>query len=212
MSAQTDSTVDLVRRAAAGETRGWSNLVGRYRTQLQRMVAVRLDRRIQRRLNASDVVQEACLEAAEHLAGYVRDPRMPFLVWLRAITTNKLLELHRNHLGAHMRNAAREVHIDDSPNLHSSSPALAERLATNRTGPSEAAIRAELKVCLDEALNNLDPGDREVLQLRHFEQLSNLETAERLKVDQAAASKRYVRALERLKKLLVSTGEVSRRK
>jgi RNA polymerase sigma-70 factor, ECF subfamily len=207
MCAHTDSTVDLVRRAAAGETRGWSNLVGRYRSRLQRMVAVRLDRRMQCRLNASDVVQEACMEASEHLAGYVRDPRMPFGIWLRAITTNKLLELHRHHLGAQMRNAAREIRID-CPKEDGS---MADFVAANHTGPSEAAIRTELKVCLDEALKNMEPMDREVLQMRHFEQLSNIEVAQRLNIDPPAASKRYVRALERLKGLLVSKGDNSRR-
>jgi RNA polymerase sigma-70 factor (ECF subfamily) len=210
MHTQTDSTVDLVRRAAAGETRGWSNLIGRYRNQLQRMVAVRLDRRIQCRLNASDVVQEVCLEAVDHLAGYVRDPRMPFRAWLRGITTNKLLELHRNHLGAQKRNAAREVRMEGRQGSSASSAGSAELLPAKHTGPSEAAIRAELKGCLDNALDKLEPVDREILELRHFEQLSNVEASARLNIDQAAASKRYVRALERLKKMLGSGDDCRR--
>lgn len=192
----------LVRRAAEGDQQGWHELVERYRGRLQRMVAVRLDRRMQRRLNASDVVQEAYLEAARHLADYVQDPKMPLYLWLRGITGNKLLELHRHHLGFKMRDARRDVALEGGGGMQTNSGAVAAVLAADNTSPSMAAAREEMRRVLEEALDSLDPLDREVLSLRHFEQLSNAETAQVLNIEPSAASKRYIRALKRLKGVL----------
>src|SRR5262249_16813675 len=150
----------------------------------------------------SDVLQEAFLAASQQLPEYLRKPQMPFFLWLRLITGQKLVALHRHHLGTPMRNAGREVSIYRGSLPETSSAALAAQVVGKDTRPSEAAIRAERGLRLQEALNSLDPLDREVLALRHFELLSNAETAHVLEIQEAAASKRYVRALKRLKDIL----------
>ena len=209
MPDDSQETRQILKRAVAGDADGWTDLVGRYRGRLQRMVAVRIDRRMQQRVNASDIVQEAYLEAAEHLAQYVQNPQMPFFLWLRGITSNKLLEIHRHHLGAKMRNAAREVAIDGGASVTTAAAGVAARLACDATMPDEAALREEMRGRLEEALDALEPLDRDVLALRHFEHLSNSETAQILGIDTSAASKRYVRALKRLKNVLAfQEGEV----
>src|SRR5262249_48341993 len=133
---------------------------------------------------------------------YVEQPAMPFFLWLRFLTGQKMQELHRRHLGAQMRDAGREISLYRDALPATSSAALAAQLLGHDTGPSEAAIRAERKIRLQEALNSMDPLDREVLSLRHFEQLNNAETAQALGLQESAASKRYIRALKKLKEIL----------
>jgi RNA polymerase sigma-70 factor (ECF subfamily) len=197
-----EALLQRLRRAAEGDGEGWQELVEAYRPRLQRMVALRIDRRMQRRVNASDIVQEAYLEAARHLAEYVQNPKMPLYLWLRGITGNKLLEIHRHHLGFKMRDAARDVALDGGAGMQSNSGAVAAALAGDHTSPSMAAARREMKRLLEEALDSLDPLDREVLALRHYEHLSNSEVASLLGLETSAASKRYVRALKRLRGVL----------
>jgi RNA polymerase sigma-70 factor (ECF subfamily) len=179
-------------------------LLEQHRQRLRRMIALRLDQRLQGRIDASDVIQEAYLEASTRLEEYLRQPTMPFYLWLRFLTGQKLLELHRHHLGAQMRDAGREVSLYRGSLPATSSAALAAQLLGHGTQPSEAAVRAERKIRLQEALNNLDPLDREVLALRHFEQLTTPEVAQILGIKEGAASKRYLRALGRLKEVLNS--------
>ncbi len=209
MKDDKEETMQLVRRAAEGDQEGWSELADRYRGRLQRMVLARLDRRLQRRVEASDIVQEACIEAAQHLADYLGDPKMPFYLWLRGIAGNKMLELHRHHLGVQMRDAKREVAIDNAPGMQSTAVGLAAVMVADDTRPSQVAMREEMKQRLEDALASLDPMDRDVLALRHYEQLSNQETAELLGIEPAAASKRYVRALKRMKDILMFRGDGS---
>jgi RNA polymerase sigma-70 factor (ECF subfamily) len=198
-SGETDR---LLQRAAQGATQEWGVLLERHRKRLRRMVALRFDQRLQGRIDASDVIQEAFLEASARLPEYLQQPSMPFFLWLRFLTGQKLMELHRHHLGTQMRDAAREVSLYRGALPEASSAALAAQLVGHDTRPSEAAIRAERKIRLQEALNSMDPLDREVLALRHFEQLNNAETAQVLGLQESAASKRYVRALKKLKGLL----------
>lgn len=166
------------------------------------MVKLRLDRRLQGRVDPSDVLQEAYLEAAERIGDYCQNPTMPPYLWLRFITGQRLLRIHRQHLGVQARDAAREVTLYRGALPAASSAALAAQLVGKKTSPSKAAMRAETKVRLQEALNRLDELDREVLALRHFEQLSNAEAAGVLGIQESAASKRYLRAIERLKEFL----------
>jgi RNA polymerase sigma-70 factor (ECF subfamily) len=166
------------------------------------MVRLRLDRRLQGRIDPSDVIQEACLEAAARLSEYVRYPTMPFFLWLRLITGQRLQVLHRRHLGARMRDAGREVALYRGVLLEATSVALAAQLLGRDTRPSEAAIRAERKIRLQDALNSMDPLDREALALRHFEHLTTSEAAQVMGTTPAAAGKRYLRALERLREIL----------
>jgi RNA polymerase sigma-70 factor (ECF subfamily) len=194
----------LLRRAAEGDQACWGELLTRHRERLRRMIAFRLDQRLQGRIDPSDVLQEVYLEASLHLAEYMRQPALPFFLWLRGITGHKLLELHRHHLGTQMRDAGREVSLYRGTLPETTSAALAAQLLGHVTRPSEAAIRAEAKICLQEALNLMDPLDREVLALRHFEQLTPAETAQLLGIKPKAAGMRYLRALKRLKEILTT--------
>ena len=206
MTADNASDIDrLLRRAAQGDQTSWGELLTRHRERLRRMIAFRLDQRLQGRIDPSDVLQDVYLEASQHLAEYLRqEPALPFFLWLRGITGNKLLELHRHHLGTQMRDAGREVSLYRGTLPETTSAALAAQLLGHVTRPSEAAIRAEVKIRLQQALNLMDPLDREVLALRHFEQLSPSETAQLLGIKQKAAGMRYLRALKRLKEILTS--------
>ena len=204
MSDNSDETGRLLLRAADGDQDSWGALLTRHEERLRRMVAFRLDQRLQGRIDPADVIQEAYLEATEHRADYLRQPPMPFFLWLRGIVGNKLLELHRHHLGTQMRDAGREVSLYRGTLPEASSAALAAQLLGHATRPSEAAVRAEVKVRLQEALNTMDSLDREVLALRHIEQLTPAETAQVLGIKAKAAGMRYVRALRRLKVILAS--------
>jgi RNA polymerase sigma-70 factor (ECF subfamily) len=188
-----------LRLAAEGDMAAWSELLEAHRGRLRRMVALRLDRRLLGRVDPSDVIQEASLEAARALPKYLERPDLPFFLWLRWLTGVALQVQHRKHLGVAARDASREVRLVDGPIPGASSAALAAQLLGHDTRPSVAAIRAERKLRLQEALDTLDPIDREVLVLRHFEELSAEETARVLAIDRSAASKRYMRALRRLK-------------
>jgi RNA polymerase sigma-70 factor (ECF subfamily) len=202
MGENSSGTDDLLRSAAGGDTARWGELLARHRERLRRMVALRLDRRLQGRIDPSDVIQEAYLDATVRLPDYLKQPAMPFFLWLRFLAGQKLLELHRRHLGAQARDAGREVSLYRGALPETTSAALAAQLLGRLTQPSQAAIRAEMKVRLQEALNRMDPLDREVLALRHFEHLTNAEAARVLHIEESAASKRYVRALKRLKEVL----------
>ena len=204
MAENSSETNRLLQRAADGDPQTWGTLLTRHADRLRRMVAFRLDPRLQGRIDPSDVIQEAYLEASKHLADYLRNPSLPFFLWLRGIAGNKLRELHRTHLATQMRDAGREVSLYRGTLPETTSTALAAQLLGHGPQPSEAAVRAEIKIRLQEALNSMDPLDREVLALRHFEQLSPAETARLLGIKEKAAGMRYVRALRRLKEILTS--------
>jgi RNA polymerase sigma-70 factor (ECF subfamily) len=204
MANNSSETNALLQQAAAGDSQRWGELLTRHKERLRRMVSLRLDQRLQGRLDASDVLQEAYLEAWTRLGEYVRDPAVPFFLWLRFLVGQKLVTLHRHHLGREMRDAGREVSLYRGALPEASSAALAAQLLGQDTRPSEAVLRVELKIRLQAALNQMDPLDREVIALRHFEQLSRAETAQALQMRESAVSKRYVRALERLKDILAS--------
>jgi RNA polymerase sigma-70 factor (ECF subfamily) len=202
MPDHTNETAERLRLAAEGDAGSWQALVDQSRQRLRRMVAFRLDQRLQGRVDPSDVLQDAYLEAWKDLDHYLQVPAMPFFLWLRGIAGNKLRELHRHHLGTQMRDPRREVSIYDGALPETTTTALAAGLLGNLTRASEEAIRVEIKVKLQDALNAMDPLDREVLALRHFEQLSPAETAQVLGIKEKAAGMRYVRALRRLKEIL----------
>jgi RNA polymerase sigma-70 factor, ECF subfamily len=173
----------------------------RHRERLRRMVDFRLDVRLRGRVSASDVLQEAYIDALKRLPHFQADPDVPFFIWLRTVTVQRLIDVHRQHLGAKGRDAAREVRLGHGDSIEASSEKMAAIIG-DFTSPSQAAQRAEIMENLREAIDRLDPTDREVLALRHFEELSNQEVAALLGIQTAAASKRYVRAIERLKDAL----------
>jgi RNA polymerase sigma-70 factor (ECF subfamily) len=196
---------DLVRRAAGGDEAALAELFDRHRQRLRHMVRLRLDRRLQGRVDPSDVLQEAYIDLARKLPEFVNKPPMPFFLWLRLVTGERLLRVHRQHLGAAMRDAGREISLHRGAPPPASSVSLAAQLLGQFTSASRAAARAETQLLLQEALNAMETIDREVIALRHFEELSNDETAAVLGLTKAAASKRYVRAMLRLKSVLSDT-------
>jgi RNA polymerase sigma-70 factor (ECF subfamily) len=204
VTGDSSQTVQLLEQAARGDHAEWGKLLAAHRERLRRMVALRLDRRLQGRIDPSDVIQEAYLEAWSRLRAYLREPRMPFFIWLRYLAGQKLITLHRHHFGVEMRDPAVEVSLQHGTLPGASSAALAAQLLGHEPRPSEAAIRAEMKLRLQEALNSMEAVDREVLALRHFEQLSRAECAQLLGLSVDAISKRYFRALKRLKEILTS--------
>jgi RNA polymerase sigma-70 factor (ECF subfamily) len=199
---QPDDSECLLDKAAAGDQEAWGDLLARHRRRLHSMIALRLDPRLAARIDPSDVLQEAYLAATLQLKDYAAERSMPVFLWLRLVAGQKLAGLHRHHLGKQMRDAGREVALYQGALPEASSAALAARLMGREAAPSEVAMRAELILRLETALNSMDPLDREVLVLRHFEQLTNSEAAQVLDIQQSAASKRYIRALKRLKDIL----------
>jgi RNA polymerase sigma-70 factor (ECF subfamily) len=202
MTNKSTETVELIDRVRAGDVDALNALFTRHRERLRRMVDIRMDRRLQARFDASDVLQEAYLEVIQRLDEYVRDPKLPLFLWLRLVVGQRLMTLHRRHLGAQQRDAGREVSLFREALPAASSAALAAQLMGKFTSPTQAAMRAERMLRLQEALNTLDPIDREVLSLRHFEELTRTEAAQVLDITEAATAKRYVRAMKRLTNLL----------
>ena len=181
----------------------WGRLLATHRDRLRRMVALRLDERLRGRVDPSDVIQEAFLEATQRRSEYARDPRpMPPFLWLRFLTLQQLQLVHRRNLRTAARDPNREVSIHAGALPAASSAALAAQLLGYDTRASEAAIRAERRSRLLAALDAMDAVDREVLVLRHFEQLTNGECARVLGLGESAATKRYLRALKRLKDIV----------
>lgn len=201
MPADPDSEVaELVERLRAGDPSALGELFARHRERLKRMVELRLDHRLAGRVSASDVLQEAYIDALKRIEHYFAKPDQPFFGWLRLVVGQRLADLRREHLAV-KRNAARDVPIfPGGPGADSG--CLAACLLGDLTSPSHIAQRNEAFIQLEEALAQMDPFDREVLALRHFEELGNAETAELLGIHPPAASKRYVRALARLKQIL----------
>ena len=173
-----------------------------HRERLRRMVQLRMDRRVAGRVDPSDVLQEAYLDASRQLDQYLADPPMSLFVWLRFLTGQRLMAIHRQHLGTQKRDARREMSLHRGPMPEADSLSLSFSLLGPITSPSMAVMRMEMRTRLTETVDALDPLDREILALRHYEELTNQEAAEELGITPAAASKRYIRALERLKAAL----------
>ncbi len=189
---------------APSDVQALTALFLRHRDRLRRMVRLRLDRRLLGRVDPSDVLQEAYLDISRRAEEYLANPAMPPFLWLRFLTAQRLLILHRRHLDVKGRDAGREISLHRGSIPQASSVSLAHHLLGRLTSASQAVIRAELQTRLQVILNGMDPIDREVLALRHFEELSNAETAEVLGLEKSAASNRYIRALKRLKDILAS--------
>jgi RNA polymerase sigma-70 factor (ECF subfamily) len=202
MENNSSDTIALLEQARAGDRQALNEIFSRHRDRLRRMVEMRLDWRLQARLDASDVIQDAYLEVATRLDEYLRNPTLPLFLWLRLVVGERLTTLHRQHLGTQMRDAGREVSLYREALPTAGSAALAAQLLGKHTSPTQAAVRAERLLRLQDAINRLDLIDREVLSLRHFEQLTRAETARVLGIEEGAAAKRYVRALKRLKETL----------
>lgn len=166
------------------------------------MIAFRMDRRLNARIDASDVVQESFLDAHKRLRHFVAKPDQSFFVWLRTIAFQRLIDLHRTHLGAQGRSVSREASPTPRGPVDATTACIAAELIADCTSPSHAAMRVELSERLERALDSMDAVDREIIALRHFEELSNSEVSQVLELDKSTASKRYVRALRRFREML----------
>lgn len=198
---EVDETQELIREAAGGDGDAANRLIERHRAALRRMVALRMDRALARRVDASDIVQDVLLEASTRLADYLRDPQMPFHLWLRQMAQDRIIDLHRRH-HALRRDIAREQPLHARPFGDQSSLDLAAELQGAELTPAAATIRKELEQRFFEALQQLDEHDREIVVMRHVEHLGNSEVALALGLSPAAAGMRYLRALRRLRAVL----------
>jgi RNA polymerase sigma-70 factor (ECF subfamily) len=190
-----EQTATLLERLRARDDQALGELFMLHRERLWRMLYVRLDSRMTTRTTPDDVLQEAFLDVARRIGEYLAEPTVPFYVWLRFLTVQRMLMMQRAHLGSQKRDVGLEVPV-------ASAESMAGQLVGHLTSPSQAAMRNELQERLRAALAEMDPLDREVLALRHFEELGNNEVAEVLGISKDAASKRHIRALKRLKEIL----------
>ncbi|HEX3146512.1 MAG TPA: sigma-70 family RNA polymerase sigma factor [Gemmataceae bacterium] len=193
---------DLIRRAADGDDAARVDLFAQHRDRLKSVVRVRLDDRLRGRIDEADVLQEVYLVFAGRLAEYADDPAVPFYLWLRNLAVQRLIDLHRHHIGAQKRAVSREYSIDRGGGPGASSVHLANLLLGKLTPVTDAAIRKETRRMVQEALDDLSTADREVLVLRYFEQLTNDEVAAVLGLSRTAANNRYVRALARFARVV----------
>jgi RNA polymerase sigma-70 factor, ECF subfamily len=195
-------TADLLAEIGRGQPDAVNRLLERHRASLRKQIELRLDRQIARRVDASDIVQDVLLEASERLRDYLADPRMPFHVWLRHLAKDRMIDMHRRHRGAQRRSLDRERSLASPQFGDQSSFDLAAQLAASELTPAAASIRKELEQRFLTAMEQLDDGDRDILLMRHFEQLGNTETAEALGLTPAAAGMRHLRALRKLRTIL----------
>lgn len=203
MVPEQPETAELLAQVQAGDAAAVEQLLGKHREPLRRMIDHRLDPALAARLDASDIVQDVLLEAHRRLSDYLRQPAMPFLLWLRHIAKDHMIDAHRRHRQAQRRSLDREQPLVPTVLADHSSVELAGQLLDGEPTPASAAIREELSKRLESAIAQLDEDDREVVLMRHAEQLSNQEVAALLGLSEAAASMRYLRAVRRLRTALL---------
>ena len=206
-STDSKETRLLLERVHAGESGAIDRLLARYWAYLHQVVELRLDPRLRQRVDPSDVVQEAQLEAARRLTAYLSRPPMPFRLWLRQIAYDRLLMVRRKHVEAGRRAVTRELQLPDRSTVD-----LGQRLLSRTSTPSQQLVRGELGRKVRQAISQLPEADREIILMRNYEGLSNQETAQVLNIEPSAANKRYGRALLRLRTVLLEgglTGSVS---
>jgi RNA polymerase sigma-70 factor (ECF subfamily) len=192
----------LLKRANDGERAAVEQLLARHREPLRRLIALRLDHALSRRVDASDIVQEVLVEVNRRLADYLVKPVMPFHLWLRSIARDRILDAHRRHRVAQRRSLDREQPLVRAAADSSSCANMMAALVDPELTPGSAAVRDEFRQLFEAAMNQLDDDDREILLMRHTEQLTNQETAAALNLTEAAAGMRYLRALRRLRAVL----------
>ena len=200
MLPDSEMTQQLLQAARDGDTAAVNELMNRHRDSLRRMVQARLDRAVAQRVDASDVVQDVLLEAHGRLTDFIQNGSMPFHLWLRHLAKDRMIDVHRRHR-ALRRSVTREQHAPQSADVSSAFDLFAQ-ISNQELTPAAASIRKEIETRLLGALDQLDETDREILLMRHCEQLGNSEVAELLGLSQPAAGMRYLRALRRLRSVL----------
>ena len=202
--AHSEHERELIERVVKGDQDALAELFSRNRDRLWRMVNFRMDPRLHGRVDADDILQEAWMSAVQRIDHFLADASRSIFVWFRLITSQTMIDVHRRHIGTQKRNAAMEFSINRGWSSESTSFSLSFHLLGHLTSPTQAALREELAEQLKTALSGMNEVDREVLALRHFEQLSNRETAQILNISDQAASDRYMKALSRLKGVLTA--------
>jgi RNA polymerase sigma-70 factor (ECF subfamily) len=201
---ETDRLLDDARNGEAGAV---DKLLAEFRDPLRRVIDLRLDPAIARRVDASDIVQDVLIEANQRLVEYLKQPAMPFHLWLRHLAQDRIIDTHRRHRLAQRRSVDREQAIARPAWADESSVSFIGQLIDTEVTPTSEAIRQELQRKLAAAIDELSDDDREIILMRHHEALSNQETAAALNLTEAAASMRYLRALRRLRSVLVPDGQ-----
>lgn len=208
MNDETEIQNEQLRRVLQGDQHVLRELFTQFHGRLLRMIRVRLSRRLQGRVDEEDILQEAYIDIFRKLPEYSADPKLPVFVWFRHITQLKVLEIHRRFLGTQMRDADREVSIHRGGWMEVDSASLACLILGSLTSPSHAATREELRQIVQSALNQMDAIDREIIALKHYEQLSINEIGHVLGMSKSGAGSRYIRAIKRLRDLLSDYPEI----
>lgn len=195
---------EIIESLTTGREQALAEYFSAVEQRLKRIVNFRLDYRLNGRVSESDVIQETYVRAAKRIDSFLEKEDMPFFVWLRLEVSQKLTEIHRHHFGAEKRDVRKEIKIGQNQESGKTSMAMAAHIVAQLTSPSRLVERAEQITTLEKTLAELNELDREVIALRHFEELSNIETAQILGIEPAAASKRYLRALKRLREIMES--------
>jgi RNA polymerase sigma-70 factor (subfamily 1) len=198
-----DDTKRLLDDAKAGDASAVDRLLGEFREPLRQVINLRLDPVLARRVDASDIVQDVLIEANQRLTEYLKNPAMPFHLWLRHLAQDRIIDTHRRHRQAQRRSIDKEQPIQRPAWADESSVQLVAQLVDGEQTPASAAIHQELQRRLTDAVGQLDEDDREVILMRHHEQLSNQDVAAALGLTEAAASMRYLRALRKLRGVLL---------
>jgi RNA polymerase sigma-70 factor (ECF subfamily) len=200
-SLQGCDTDTLIQKARQGDGQAREQLLTRHRGRLRQMIAFRLDPRVAARVDPSDVVQEALTDASRKLSGYLKERPLPYYPWLRQLALERLMKLHRRHIQAQKRTVTREE--DWLPPLpDESAMELANRVLVGQSQPMGHAVREELRQRVRVILAQLLPRDREILILRHLEQMKPREMAAVIGITEGAVRVRHLRALQRFRELL----------
>jgi len=198
---ENEKTQELLSGAKRGDDEAINHLMERHRDALRRMVQRRLDQKIQRRVDVSDVVQEVLVEASRRLQVYLENPVMSFRLWLRQIARDRIIDAHRRHRASARRSVDREqAMVARSPD--ESTINLAAQIYDREITPAAAATQHEICEIVESVISQLADQDREIIEMRHYEQLSNQEIAQALNLTEPAASMRYLRAVRKLREML----------
>ncbi|TWT47288.1 sigma-70 family RNA polymerase sigma factor [Botrimarina hoheduenensis] len=199
---RSDDTEKLLNNVRGGDPDARNRLFDRHREAIRRMIDLRMDRVLERRVDASDIVQDVLIEANRRLTDYLKNPVMPFHLWLRQMAKDRLIDAHRRHRVAARRSMDREQPLNAASKDEQSAIDLAVQLSDRELTPAAAATWRELQRRFQEACDQLDPQDQEIIVMRHFERLSNTEVAVALNLSAQAASMRHLRAMRRLRTFL----------
>ncbi|MDA1231903.1 MAG: sigma-70 family RNA polymerase sigma factor [Planctomycetota bacterium] len=202
-----EQTQDLLREVGEGDRSAVNRLLDRHREAVRRMVQMRLDHAVARRVDASDVVQDVLLEASQRLSDYIRSPPMPFHLWLRQLAKDRIIDMHRRHRAAQRRSVDREQNMSSFGTDEQSAADLTALLRDAELTPAASALRKEMEERFVLVLDKLEESEREIIIMRHFEHLGNGDVAEALGLSAPAAGMRYLRAIRRLRELLGTDDE-----